>query len=330
MKFLRIILFSFIVVLHALPASGGSGILYAVNPLRESVDVYDTNALMRVDRISVGKDPSDIALSPDRRLLAVTHRGTDIESPQVLWIIDREKKEVVDKVYVFLTRYRERGEVHPLFSQDGKKIYIVEDEKDSTGFLNVVIASGDSKWRLVKRLNLCEHPRKGILSGDGKTLYIPCLYSRKIMVVDTEADRIADVINVIGMPSAIALSADEKTAYVTDRENHRVLFIDLATHKTVKEIAVGSAPGNLVLADERHLYVFNTHSNNLSIVDVERKENIMTRGMGILPEKIAYDPSKKLLYIVSGPATISIVDTSAPKKLQSIPADFVTNIVLAP
>src|SRR3990172_7221348 len=139
MKFLRIILFSFIVVLHALPASGGSGILYAVNPLRESVDVYDTNALMRVDRISVGKDPSDIALSPDRRLLAVTHRGTDIESPQVLWIIDREKKEVVDKVYVFLTRYRERGEVHPLFSQDGKKIYIVEDEKDSTGFLNVVI-----------------------------------------------------------------------------------------------------------------------------------------------------------------------------------------------
>lgn len=305
------------VLFTGIPARGQeSGMLYVVNTRPGSVGIYDVSNSKMLGRIQVGELPLDIALSPDGRWFAVSHRLTDGENADFVWIIDREKGEVVRKIDIPVTRYREHEKGFLLFSRDGKKLYVVDS---GAGFLDVVRTSD---WRLVKKVKLGIRPQNPVLSANGQRLYVPCLYSRKVFIVDTGKDAVTDYIAVDGLPSAIALSPDEATAYVADMENHSVLFIDLKERRVVKAVAVGTAPGNLISLDGRFLYVLNTYSNSLSVVDIAAKENIKTLAGGILPRRLAFDTEMKMLYIVSQDAGVIVVDVAAHKQLGGVATDI--------
>lgn len=314
-----------VIFLYAFPASGGQGgILYVVHTVPNTVSIFDPELMKLMRTISVGLEPLSVAVSPDARWLAVSHRVGGEERPDIIWIIDREKEEVAGKVEIYLTRYRERGESYLLFSIDGGKLYAVEG---GTGFLDVVRTSD---WRLIKKVSLGIHPQNPLLSNDGKRLYVPNLYSKEILIVDTEKDVVVDSLKIDGLPSAIALSEDEKTLYIADAENHRVIFIDAASRNVIKTVSVGTFPQNIILA-EGFLYVLNTYSNSISVIDIETKQNIKTLPGGILPKNMAYDPKNKRLYVVSNDASVSVIDTVGKRPLKSIATDITpSGVVFAP
>lgn len=302
-----------------------NGLLYVTHTSPDNIGVYDTSKLEKVGRILVGKDPLDIALSPDSKWLAVSHRIGGGERPDVLWIIDIESREIVRKIEIYLTRDRNRGESYLIFSKDGKKIYAVDS---ATGFLNVVDLL---KGRLAKKVALGLHPQNPILSQDGKRLYVPCLYSRDIKVIDTGEDVVVDALKIDGLPSALAFSRNEKTIYVSDMEGHRVLFIDMITRMVTKEVSVGSAPLDSLMVDDRFLYVVNTHANNLSVIDTMTKKNVKSFAAGFLPKRMAFDPEGKRLYVLAMDSSIKVYDTAKQRYIRSIAADITpSGIVFIP
>jgi len=266
------------------------GLLYVVHIVPKTVGIFtpDPESSKMVGTIPVGNVPLNIAISPNGKWLAVSHREPSGETPDVVWIIAGGKKEVVRKIDIYLTRYRERGEIFLLFSNDGEKLYVVDS---FTRFLDVIRTSD---WRLIKKVTLGIHPQNPLLSRDGRNLYVPNLYSREILIIDVEKDKVVDSVKVQGLPSAVALSRDEKTLYIADAENHRVIFIDTTSRGVIKTVSVGSSPQNIILADG-FLYVLNTYSNTLSIIDTRTRENIKNIGIGILPQKMTYDPNGKRL-----------------------------------
>lgn len=310
-------------------ASGGlsaadRGSLYLVSNGTRQLDIYDPVLLKKTGSMPAGESPVKAALSPDGKLLAVTQKETFGESPEAVWIFDRQKMMAAAKVDIILTRYRRRGDAFPVFSKDSKKLYTAEPE---TGFLNVI---NTSNWRLVKKLALGVNPLNPSLSPDGAKLYVPCQYSGAVAVIDTEKDLMVETIKIDGMPSAVAVEPGGKIIYVSDRLNNSVWVMDTGSGTLVNKYAVGSSPSNLMLINGL-LYVLNTHSNTLSVIDIKKEEDVRSIGIGLLPSKMAFDPENRMLYVVSGDSSISVLNTENNERLKSIPIDsHPTDIVFVP
>ncbi len=317
--FTAVLILSFIFIGNPLAYGNGRGLLYVVHSIPKKVHIYDPESLKIVGAIPVGESPFNIAVSPDGRWLAVGHRI----SGGKIWIIEIKTKKVIQKIDIWLGRYREQGDSFLLFSKDGKKLYSIDP---LTRYLDVIRTSD---WNHIKKLPLGFYPKPPILSPNGRRLYIP--NSRGILIIDTKMDEVVDSLKIDGQASAAAISLDEKTLFVTDMENNRVLFLDMAARAVIKEIPVGTEPRNLMLIDNRFLYVLNTHSNNLSIVDIKTMENIKTIAIGVLPERMAFDPVRKRLFVISEEGEIAVMDVVTQRQLLTIPADITpAGIVLAP
>lgn len=297
----------------------GRALLYVVHSIPQKVHIYDPESSKTVGTIPVGESPFNMAVSPDGRWLAVGHKG----SSGKIWIIEIKTKKVIRKIDIWLGRYRESGDNYLLFSMDGKKLYSVDP---LTRYLDVVRTSD---WEHIKKLPLGLYPRSPILSPNGSRLYI--VQATGVLIIDTKRDEAVDSLKIEGQASAAAISRDEKTLYITDMENNRVLFLDIARRAVIKEIPVGIEPRNLLI-DDRFLYILNTHSNNLSIVDIRTMENIKTIPIGILPERMVLDPVRKRLFVaLPNEAGIAVMDVVTQKQVMSIAAEVKpAGVVLAP
>ncbi len=303
-------------------ASGAS--LYLVNNGTGQMDIYDPVLRKKTGSITGAGTPVKTAISKDGRLLAITQKENPGEWPDAVRVFDARKGDVVAKVSIVLTRYRSRGDAFPIFSKDSKKLYTAET---GTGFLNVIDASS---WKLVKKLALGSSPANPTLSPDGKRLYVPCLYSGTVAVIDTKNDLVVDTIKIEGQPSAVAIDPGGKVIYVADRLNNNVWVIAAGTGTVVKNYVVGTAPSNIMLINGL-LYVLNTHSSTLSVIDVEKGEDVKSMGIALMPSKMAFDPESRMLYVVSEDASISVVDTTKHERLKSIPIDSIpTDMVFVP
>ncbi|MBI5235585.1 MAG: YncE family protein [Deltaproteobacteria bacterium] len=324
MKKTALLLSEATLLILALFSVANGGTLYLVNNGKARLDVYDPVLQRKTGSIATAGGPVKAALSPNKRLLAITQGENLSEWPDAVRVFDVPKGNVVATVGIVLTRYRDRGDAFPVFSKDSKKLYTAES---GTGFLNVIDASS---WKLVKKLALCTNPLNPVLSADGKRLYVPCLYSGNVAVVDAENDLVLDTIKIDGQPSAVAIDLTGKVIYVADRLNNNVWAMNVKTGGVAKKYAVGSAPSNLMLVNA-FLYVLNTHSNTLSVIDVERGEDVRSMGIAILPSKMAFDQESKMLYVVSEDASISVVDTANNERLKNIPIDSIpTDMVFVP
>jgi YVTN family beta-propeller protein len=71
-------------------------------------------------------------------------------------------------------------------------------------------------------------------------------------------------------PYCAAMSADEKTLYVTNTQDDSVTVLNIATQKIIATIEVGSIPEGISLDDTNHrAYIANWGSNNVSVIDTK-------------------------------------------------------------
>lgn len=90
-------------------------------------------------------------------------------------------------------------------------------------------------------------------------------------------------------PRCVAITPDNKKAYVTNALSGNVSVIDAATYKVLKTISVGTEPFGCALTfDGAKLYVANLFSNNVSVINTTSDTVIKTiEGVGQQPRGIA-------------------------------------------
>ncbi len=90
-------------------------------------------------------------------------------------------------------------------------------------------------------------------------------------------------------PRCVAISPDNKKAYVTNALSSNVSVVDAATYKVLKTIAVGTEPFGCALTfDGAKLYVANLFSNNVSVINTGTDTVVKTiEGVGVQPRGIA-------------------------------------------
>ncbi|MBI3852369.1 MAG: bifunctional YncE family protein/alkaline phosphatase family protein [Verrucomicrobia bacterium] len=140
----------------------------------------------------------------------------------------------------------------------------------------------------------------------------------------------------------IALSKDEKKAYVCLSRNNSLAVVDLESGMLIKEISVGVAPFDVAIkADGKTAYVSNwggrrpkpgertakssgtetlvdergvAASGTVSVVDLEKGEEVAQIVVGLHPSDLELSADQQTLYVANANSdTVSVIDTTSLK-----------------
>ena len=140
----------------------------------------------------------------------------------------------------------------------------------------VVVSLAGAKPSITTRIPVAGNPNKMVLSKAQDRLYVTADNSDLLYVIDTRTNKIASQVKTTApghfgkleattgsSPNSVALSPDEKTAYVTNAGTNSVAVIDIARAQPVVTglIPTGWYPTSVAAsADGKMLYVINAKS----------------------------------------------------------------------
>ncbi len=134
-------------------------------------------------------------------------------------------------------------------------------------------------------IDLGDNPESMALSRDGRRLYVTSNGSNSLRVVDLQTRQVVRTVSggdfatgLDGCPDNVcagrgamdvALSPDERFAYVASMREDAVAVVDLAAGKVIASMAVGRFPRTLAIsADGKRGYVLNSVDNSVSFLDL--------------------------------------------------------------
>lgn len=268
-------------------------------------------------QISFPGRPNDLALSPNGKTLAVLSRYEVLS-------LDIESGKVLGRVKISGASYK--GIV---FSPDGKHVFVSTSPSSRTdkrdGAIVRIEVEPDGKLELLEPISLGrEKDAKPALSPDGVTLY-----------------------GANQLPAGMAFSADGKGLLVAINLTNRLAEISLATNQIVREIPVGNAPFDVVVAGNK-AYVSNfggrlptkgdttgpagrgipvkvdprtfvASEGTVSVIDYESGKVKAELQVGLHPSSLAASPDGKHVAVANANSdTISVIDVATDKVIETI------------
>ena len=198
--------------------------IYTANIDINSVSFIDANDRKVIAEVPVGREPRQMALSPDENYLYVACMFDNKVD-----IISIKEQKVIDSIETGI------GPFGVVTSQDGKSLYVANYRSGTVSVIDL------QKKKLKKEIAVGERPRTLAITAAGDKLYVPQYLSGAITVIDTEENKaikeiqLADSPNKIdvkksqGIPNTIeqfVISPDGKTAWIP----HLLTNIDTPVH----------------------------------------------------------------------------------------------------
>jgi len=272
--------------------------------------------------VPLGDLPLNIAVSPTGKLAAITNNG---ESDQTIQLFDIEKEVILDSViikkswlgltftddgkYIYASggndniviRYAVTdnrlaafdtitiGKAWPekisiagiALDEKGKRLYAVTKENNSLFVVDTQLKKVISHFSLDGEGYTC------LLSPDHKLLYITCWGCDKIILFDTDQQKISGSIPVGDNPNDMCITSNGKYLYVANANDNSVSVIDTRQLKVIETLnaalypdsRTGSTTNSVALSnDEKTLYIANADNNCLAVFDVHKPGTSVSKG----------------------------------------------------
>ncbi len=274
-------------------------------------------------QISLGDRPYGMAISPDGNTVLVSNDGLSVQS---LMVVDRVTGTVVQTIQYQDPEALNYGGV--TFSHDGKKAYASGGGKAAASEIRVYNVNGQQLTETAPIVlpqpktpdgrDIVLYPTGLTISNDDKTLYVadntppflgaPVDQAGFMSVIDLTTNTVKAPIAVGHNPYTVALSNDNKTAYVSNWGDTSVTAVDTASLKTTATIAVGTHPNAIAVNPKNNeIYVTNADSDNVSVIDSTTNKVIRTIDLapypgakeGSSPNALTVSPDGKTLYVAN-------------------------------
>jgi YVTN family beta-propeller protein len=265
--------------------------------------------------LQLGDLPLNIAISPDKKLAAVTNNG---ESTQTIQLIDVKKGIVTDSVIIG------KSWLGLVFSGDGKSLYA------SCGNDNFIIKYSILKMELINADTIIlgkPWPEKISIAGialddQKKVLYAVTKENNSLYAVDLLTKSIISQTPLGGEGYTCILSPDKKTLYATCWGCDKVVLFDTFRQKISGTIMVGDNPNDMcITSNGLYLYVANANDNSVSVIDTKKGKVIETLKSALYPDapagsttnSVALSSNEKTLYIANADNNcLAVFDVSVP------------------
>ena len=136
------------------------------------------------------------------------------------------------------------------------------------------------------------------MSSHGNRLYVLCMDSDQVLVVDTAAQKVIAQVGVGRRPEGIALSPDGKSLYVSSVWDGTVAEIDTDTLHLRRTMKAGWGPADLTTDKPgRFLYVANTLGNDVSVIDLSTGREVKRLEAGHFPKYVALSKDGRHVFV---------------------------------
>lgn len=265
--------------------------------------------------LPLGDLPLNIAVSADKKLMAVTNNGQSVQSIQ---LIDPKTEKVLDNMVVPKSWYGLK------FTADGKKLYA------SGGNDNWILefAIVNKKLQLKDSIALGKKwPEKispaGIEIDDArKRMYVVTKEDNSFYVIDLAKKEVIFKKPLGTEAYACLLSPDKKHLYISLWGDDKVVKINTRTLMPEDGIEVGDNPNELLLNKKGTiLYVANANDNSVSVIDIAQWKVTEVLNAALYPDApagsasngLALSADEKTLYVANADNnSLAVFDVSKP------------------
>jgi len=252
-------------------------------------------------QIRLGDLPLNIAVSPSKKLLAVTNNG---QSDQSVQLIDATSQKVLDSVPMG------KSWLGLAFSSDEKSLYA------SGGFDNFIVHFAILNNKLVAKDTIFLGKKWPVAIGvagiavDDKRhmLYAVTKESNSLYVANLQTRKIVGQYQLGAEGYTCILSPDNNTLYISCWGGQKVEIFDTWNQQFTGSIPVGSNPNDMCVSrNGAFLFVANSNDNSVSVIDLKKRQTIETLNAALFPNSpsgsttngVALSEDNKTLYIAN-------------------------------
>lgn len=170
--------------------------------------------------------------------------------------------------------------------------------------------------KVIANVFLTSRPSGIAITPDNRRAYIANLNSNNVIVVDIQAARAGEIIQVGRKPLGVAINPNGRFVYVANVNDNNLFVIDTHTNKVIKQVSVGQAPyGVTVTADGAKIYVSNLNSHTISIIDANTL-GVIGEIQVEAPSAMVISPDGRYAYVAS--YDVVVVDLHSRRVIDTI------------
>jgi YVTN family beta-propeller protein len=297
------------------------GRLLVLNKGDDSLMVFDEPAHTLLNTIPVGKEPHEVAVTPDGRKAYVANVGDDSLSVVDLAagkVVRTLRPDLIDQPHGLAVT---QDGLHVVVTSEGShRIYLIDAKRDvversittnQRGSHLVALAKwGTQAWianrgsdtlslyelpklTLVKTVPVGPGPEGIALSPNGRFIVTSLQGAGQVAVVDTGGKKVLTRLPAGQIPIRVIFPSASPMAIVSNRGSDDITFIDVAGRNVIATVPVGRRPGGMAVNGRgTRLYVANNDSGTVSIVSIPGREVSGTIPVGKVPDGLAFVAEK--------------------------------------
>jgi YVTN family beta-propeller protein len=221
-----------------------------------TISIVDLASRKKLGVIDLGRNrrPHGMAVDPATGRLLVT-----TENPDGLVLVDPKARQVAG-------RFDTGGKAPHMVTLGPGAVHAYASNTNTNTVGVIQLASG----KLIKTIAVDGRPQGGVLSRDGKRIYLTCSDGNSIVVIDTAKHEVTGRVKSSGKgPGRVALTPDEKTLIYNLQPGNGIGFADTAALKEIAVVALPGAPLSMTLSrDGKTAYLGLQDSDKVAIVSV--------------------------------------------------------------
>jgi YVTN family beta-propeller protein len=270
--------------------------------------------------IGLGDLPLNIAVSNNKKMLAVTNNG---QSTQSIQLIDAASEKVLDSITIAKSWYG------LTFSSNDKFLYASGGNDNWIVQYQII----NKKLQLIDTIQLGKKwPEKisptGIATDDEqKILYAVTREDNSLYSIDLATKKVTSKLALGSEAYTCLLSKDKKILFISLWGGDKILYYDIAAQKISATINVGDNPNEMCLDKSgNRLFVANSNDNSVSVIDVKTQTVIETLNAALYPNapsgstsnSVAINKKGTTLYIANADNNcLAAFDISESRKSKS-------------
>ncbi len=281
--------------------------IFVLNSLDANISVIDPVTWTEKQRMSTGKEPHHLYLTPDEKSLIVANAGSDS-----LLFLDPKTAQVQRTVKGVLDPY------HLRFSPDMRWFVTAANRLN-----HVDIYRWDGKEvTLAKRIATGKTPSHMWIDSKSTTAYVTMQDSNELIAVDLATQTIRWRTPTGATPADVYMTADDRFVMVGLTGGDAVQVFDVSGRepKLVKNIKTGAgAHAFRAAGDKRHVFVSNRVANTVSKIDTQTMEVVSSFSVPGGPDCMDVSTDGKLLFVTARWAKkLTVVDIETRKIVRHI------------
>ncbi len=252
--------------------------------------------------IALGDLPLNIAVSNNKKLLAVTNNGQSVQTIQLVDVVSNKELSniVIPKSWYGL---KFSADDQYLFASGGNDNiiwkYAINKNKQLIKVDSIILGKG-----LPNKIS----PAGIEINEANKELYVVTKDDNCLYTVNLKTKIVTNKIYLGAEAYTCLISPDNKTLYISLWGGDKVLFYNVAKKTIVDSINVGDNPNELCITKNgKYLFVANANDNSVSVIDVIKNKVIETLNAALYPNApsgstsngVALSSNEKTLYIAN-------------------------------